>query len=162
VRWPGRLELVELADLDSSGSANKVLFDVAHNPDGLTVLLDYLKHEWSNVSGPLVIVFSVLDRKDWGTMLKQLSEFSSWYQLEKDASPIFIFTTCHNERAVPAHELEAAYTGESLVEDDPVQSLKLAREIAGDSGLVLVTGSIFLVGEIRPTLVNSEFRTIAD
>jgi dihydrofolate synthase/folylpolyglutamate synthase len=68
-----------------------------------------------------------------------------------------VATQSSNTRALPAAELETAaqkVSPKTRSSPDPVIALNLARRIAGHSGLVVVAGSIFLVGEVRAYLLG--------
>jgi dihydrofolate synthase/folylpolyglutamate synthase len=62
----------------------------------------------------------------------------------------FVFTQVANPRAMDAHILAETYTGsrEKLVVVNPDDALIKAVFLAGKDGLVLVTGSLYLVGEV--------------
>jgi dihydrofolate synthase/folylpolyglutamate synthase len=128
---PGRLQAV--------GEAPLVIFDGAHNPAGVTALVDGL----DEVVGDrrLVSVVSVLDDKDAGAMLEQL--------LPRSAATVL--TRADNPRALAIEALEAlTVRGDSELhaEPDPRRALELGRALAGRQGAVLVTGSLHLVGEL--------------
>lgn len=63
-------------------------------------------------------------------------------------------------RAVPAPELCALYRGRTdkpvLAAEDTAQGLRQAQTLAGEAGVVLVCGSLYLVGEVRRMLESSE------
>ncbi|HEV7807532.1 MAG TPA: cyanophycin synthetase [Solirubrobacteraceae bacterium] len=136
---PGRLEVVA----DPAGHGELVL-DGAHNAAGIAALTASLP---GLLAGrPLVAVVSVLEDKDAAAMLEKLLALSAGV----------VFTASANPRAVPAATL-AALAGElpegvaARVEEDPRRALALARELAGDDGVVLATGSIYLVADlVRP------------
>jgi dihydrofolate synthase/folylpolyglutamate synthase len=135
VRWPGRLDLVRLPD------GRQVLFDSAHNPAGARVLAEYLEEAYPE---RLPIVFGAMRDKDAASMLAILAPRASR----------FVFTRPPNARsAAPealAH-LAAAAAGSVPVDvaPDPVDAL--AKAFASGS-LVVVAGSIFLVGDLLTRL----------
>ena len=63
VRWPGRLQMLEVP------GGRRVLLDAAHNPAGAWALASYLKREFPE---PLPMVFGALRDKDVSLMLKAL------------------------------------------------------------------------------------------
>ncbi len=67
-----------------------------------------------------------------------------------------ITTQIEYERAIPAEDLAARIAAATdvplLVSDNPGYALDMARAEAGSDGAVLVTGSLYLVGEARDVL----------
>ena len=128
---PGRLQLL--------GSDPVVLFDGAHNADGVRALgaaLDELVGD-----RPLVLVASVLSDKDPEAMLSEL--------LGRCVAAVL--TQAANPRALPVDELLAAAPRggwELHAEAEPRRALEQARALAGPEGAVLVTGSLHLVGDL--------------
>ena len=136
---PGRFEV----RADPAGRRELVL-DGAHNPAGMAALVESLPAQLAG--RPLVAVVSVLDDKDAAAMLEDLLALCSGV----------VFTASANPRALPAARL-AQLAGElpdgvhARIEDDPRRALAAARELAGDDGVVLATGSIYLVADlVRP------------
>jgi dihydrofolate synthase/folylpolyglutamate synthase len=136
---PGRFEVIR----DASGGGELVL-DGAHNPAGMAALTESLP---AHLAGrPLVAVVSVLDDKDAAAMLEGLLALCSGV----------VFTASANPRALPPARL-AELAGrlpegvQAHIEDDPRRALAAARKLAGDDGVVLATGSIYLVADlVRP------------
>jgi dihydrofolate synthase / folylpolyglutamate synthase len=129
---PGRFEIHEGSPV--------VLLDGAHNEGGIEALVASLPEF---VAGrKLVTLVSILDDKDAGSMLKRLLE-------QSDA---LVCTACTSPRALPPATL-ASLAGQiasvpTVVEPQPHQALERARAIAGEHGVVLVTGSIYLVSDL--------------
>ncbi len=131
-RWPGRLEPIELPD------GRRVLLDAAHNAAGAAVLAEFL----DRLGRPVDLLFGVLADKDYGEMLSLLSPRARRIVLTAPPSP----------RAKDPAEL-AALLGERegvFVEPDPGQALERALALGGE--VLVVCGSIYLVGEIRKRL----------
>jgi dihydrofolate synthase/folylpolyglutamate synthase len=136
VRVPGRLQVV--------GERPLTLLDGAHNPDGMAALVESLPEI---VSGRerLVAVVSILDDKDAASMLQTLLP----------ACGALVLTSSQNPRALPPPTLQylARQLGgpPSEVVRDPHAAVRTARALAGDDGVVLATGSIYLVADVlRP------------
>jgi dihydrofolate synthase/folylpolyglutamate synthase len=135
VRVPGRLQIV--------GRDPLTLLDGAHNPDGVAALVESLA---VLVEGrKLVAVISILDDKDAASMLRLLLPVC-------DA---IVLTSSQNPRALPPPTLQslAGQLGgpPSELAHDPRAALHRAREQAGADGVVLATGSIYLVADLlRP------------
>ena len=136
VRVPGRLQVVAEDPL--------VLLDGAHNPESITALVESLA-EIVGERRPIVAVISILDDKDAARMLGTLLP-------ECDA---VIFTSSQNSRALPPPTLQslAGQIGGPPAEvvPEPKAALARAREIAGPSGAVVISGSIYLIADVlRP------------
>jgi dihydrofolate synthase / folylpolyglutamate synthase len=128
---PGRFQVV--------AERPTVLVDGAHNADGVAALAASLP-EWL-AGRRLVAVVSVLDDKDAATMLASL------LPLCDDV----VVTTNANPRAVPADDLASLAGRATHVEADPRRAVALAKELAGEEGVVLATGSIYLIADLlRP------------
>ena len=119
------------------------LLDGAHNDGGIEALAQSLP---AFVAGRrLVAVVSILDDKDAAGMLSRLL-------LHCDA---VVCTACSSPRALPPATL-ASLAGQiggaaASVVIGPHRALARARELAGEDGVVLATGSIFLIGDLmRP------------
>jgi dihydrofolate synthase/folylpolyglutamate synthase len=131
-RVPGRLQQIAGEPL--------TLLDGAHNTDGMRALAESLPE----IAGgrPAIAVVSILDDKDAAGMLAMLAPQCSG----------FVFTHSHNPRALsPATLLSLAHQvhapGGEIV-SDPRQALTRARELAGADGVVVATGSIYLVSDL--------------
>jgi dihydrofolate synthase/folylpolyglutamate synthase len=131
-RWPGRLEPVELP------GGRRALLDAAHNAAGAAALAEFL----DRIEQPCDLLFGVLSDKDYAEMLALLEP-----RVRR-----MVLTTPANPRAKPPEEL-AALLGDRegvLVEPDLGQALGQALALGGE--ILVVCGSIFLVGEIRRRL----------
>ena len=134
---PGRLQVIDQEPL--------ALLDGAHNPDGIAALAEALAEPWAAGHDRVVAVISVLDDKDAAAMLAGLLPMC-------DA---LVLTASQNPRALPPPTLQslAGQLGgpPSEVIRDPRNALARARELAGPGGLVVATGSIYLVADLlRP------------
>jgi dihydrofolate synthase/folylpolyglutamate synthase len=133
-RVPGRLQIV--------GEEPLALLDGAHNPDGVEALVESLSEPFAAGRAPLVAVVSILDDKDAAGMLRTLLA----------ACDALICTSSHNPRALPPGTLQslAGQLGASQTEvvAQPRDALRRARELAGPAGIVLATGSIYLVADL--------------
>jgi dihydrofolate synthase/folylpolyglutamate synthase len=148
VRVPGRLQIIDHDPL--------TVIDGAHNPDGIAALAESVPELVQSIAmgdSPganlpprrVVAVISILDDKDAAGMLANLMPIV-------DA---LVFTSSQNPRALPpptlqslARQLGWADRGEPELVRDPRAALSRARELAGPSGLVLATGSIYLIGDL--------------
>jgi dihydrofolate synthase/folylpolyglutamate synthase len=125
---PGRFERV-----------GEDVFAGAHNPAGMEWLLERLTRR------DYVVVASILADKDADAMLQRLSA----------AGRVLVATASHSARALPADELAyRAQTHFDTIETvaDPGDAVTRARELAGDDGAVLVTGSLYLLRDLTVRL----------
>jgi dihydrofolate synthase/folylpolyglutamate synthase len=132
VRVPGRLQVVDHDPL--------TLFDGAHNPDGIAALAESLPE----IAGGrrTVAVVSILDDKDAAAMLATLLP----------ACQGVVVTSSQNPRALPPPTLESLIRQiggpPTEVVGDPRAALVRARTLAGAEGVVVATGSIYLVADL--------------
>jgi dihydrofolate synthase / folylpolyglutamate synthase len=132
----GEVEIALAGRFDRVGDD---VFAGAHNPAGVDWLLDRLPRR------DYVVVASILADKDADAMLRALTR----------AGRALVATGSHSARSMPAGELaERARPHFAAVErvDDPAAALERARELAGDDGAVLVTGSLYLLADLTVRL----------
>jgi len=126
-RWPGRLEVIDRNPI--------VLVDGAHNPAGLQRSLAAVQKLAKDRQ--LVIVFGAMKDKDLPTMLAELRAM--------DAPVIFSAIDWH--RAAAPAELAAQFGAPAETAETSGEALDRARRRASSTGIVLVCGSLYLVGE---------------
>jgi dihydrofolate synthase / folylpolyglutamate synthase len=133
-RWPGRLEEI-----------GGVVLDGAHNPDGAAALAAALPLLYPR--RPVELVFGVLTDKDHAGMLRALAPVARALHLVPPATP--------RARAPSSYRELAAATGLRLDEHPGLAgALACARSAAAGEGLVVVAGSLYLVGEARALLAG--------
>jgi dihydrofolate synthase / folylpolyglutamate synthase len=113
-----------------------VLVDGAHNPAALAKVLPTVQRLRDD--HPLVIVFGAMADKDLPSMLGELRQ--------ADAPVIFSAIKWH--RAAEPGMLAELYGRPAAIVPGATQALAQARQLAGSDGLVLVCGSLYLVGEV--------------
>ena len=139
VRMPGRFEVL--------GHQPLVIVDGAHNPPGADTCASVLFDDFDPV-GQKILVVGFLVGRDPTTMLEAL---------RADEMDVVICCTPGTSRAVPAAEVARAARAigcdEVSYTDDVGDACDaaLARSTADD--LVLVTGSLYVVGQARPHLI---------
>lgn len=129
VRWPGRLERI-----------GPYLLDAAHNPDGALSLAAYVR----SLGIPrerTTLVFGALAEKAWVPMIETLAPLA--------ATRIYVAPQT-SRSAVDPHVVAEACSGS--IAPDVDAALTAAR--ADDGRLVVVAGSIFLVGAARSRLLG--------
>ncbi|MCE9666914.1 bifunctional folylpolyglutamate synthase/dihydrofolate synthase [Myxococcus stipitatus] len=137
-RWPGRLEEV--------GERPTVLLDGAHNPAGVDVLLASLATLYPGRS--LHCVFGVVADKDRGPMMRALFPRCASVQLTPLDTPRSLAPAAYLEEARSLCPDVAAWP-------DLDAALAAARARAGETGVVLCTGSLFLVGMVRARVAGT-------
>ena len=133
-RWPGRLETVRTAKGD-------VLLDAAHNPDGIEALGRHLAM-LGRAPETVAVVFGVLADKAWTEMVDRVAALSSHR----------FYVRPSGRAAVDPRQLEERHAGR--VAADAMDAVTRARDAVGEEGLVVVCGSILLVGEARAGLLG--------
>lgn len=135
VVWPGRLEWL----------GPDVLIDCAHNTDSARTLADAID---ALPPRPRALVVSVVAGKAVREMLALLAPRFDVVVATRSASPRAL-TPAQLIAALPAGTRARLQT-----EDDPQAALASARAALGPGGLVVVAGSIFLVGDVRAALTG--------
>lgn len=130
VDWPGRLQYV--------AEKPAVIVDGACNIEAMTAVVDYLKSKYSPEQTVAVVGMCV--DKDIRGVLDVLGR----------AASRFVCTRVENPRAIRADELaeQSPRNVETVVREDPVAALEHAVALAGCDGVVIATGSLYLVGDV--------------
>jgi dihydrofolate synthase/folylpolyglutamate synthase len=133
VVWPGRLERID----------DGLLLDAAHNAEGAAALARALGEVAPGRR--IVLVTSIVSDKDPEAILAALAP----------AAQAVVATRSDNPRALSPDALATVarrHFGEVAVDAEPRAALAEARRRASAGGLVVVCGSMFLVGELRAHL----------
>jgi len=135
-RWPGRLETVL--------HRPRVVLDCAHNGGAARALADHLATQADR--GPLWLVLGVLSDKDFEAILAPLCAFAHRVVLTAPDSP--------RRGDLEAQAAAARRMGANAraVAPVPAAVADAVRDAAAGGGWVLVTGSIYTVGEARAHL----------
>jgi len=131
--WPGRFQVVPARD-----NAPEYVFDVAHNPAGAWALRSTLSACYEDRR--LTLVFGAMRDKEIAEMTEILFPLAERV----------IATSADNPRSATAEEIrQAAVRTSSEIEAAPdvASALDRASALAGPRGLVVITGSIYIVGE---------------
>lgn len=138
--WPGRNELLH------RNGRELTLLDCAHNPDGavtLSHMLDPGLLGEIESRREIALVFGALKSKNWKAMLRRLQQVAGHRVYVAPPIP---------ERAVPPEEMRAVLSGE--VASSVAEALARARHLVGQYGVVVVSGSTYLVGAARALLLG--------
>ncbi|MBU1202395.1 MAG: bifunctional folylpolyglutamate synthase/dihydrofolate synthase [Nanoarchaeota archaeon] len=134
--WPGRFEFVK----------ENILLDCAHNPDGVKALsksLGKLNYE------KLIIIFGMMKRADVKAMCREVDKLKGR-----------IIVTKANMTSARNPEEIAKHLQNSIVTHNLKEAIKTAERNAGKNDLILITGSIFLVGEVMTVLKERKSKKI--
>lgn len=130
VKIPGRMEPVATEPL--------TILDGAHNRAGVNAVV-------RSVDDVDIVVFGCLKTKPYTDMLEMLAE----------TADRFVYTAPAKDDAADPETLQAVQDG--VVVDEPVDAVETARRQS--DGTVFVTGSLYLLREVRTTFVESADRT---
>ncbi len=141
-RWPGRLQLI--------AEHPAILLDGAHNPQAsralaanLPKLMDYNK---------LILVLGVLLDKDIAGII------AAWL----DIADVFVLTRVDSDRAADPAALARFIPADShkqiVLKSSIAQAINYARRLAGPDDLILITGSLYTVGEALSILQGQFIR----
>ncbi|OLD19104.1 MAG: bifunctional folylpolyglutamate synthase/dihydrofolate synthase [Acidobacteriales bacterium 13_1_40CM_3_55_5] len=136
--WPGRFQVISPVK-----GASEYVLDVAHNPAGAWALRPTLSGAYEDRS--LTFVFGAMRDKAIGEIAEILFPLAERV----------IATRADNPRSATSGEIrEAAAHTSVAIEQAPnvAAALERARVLAGSNGVVVVTGSIYIVGEAMQSL----------
>lgn len=133
VRWRGRLELIP--------GTPPVLLDGAHNPQGAETLADFLENDFAR--RPVTLVFAAMRDKPVRELLSPLARLvSRFIATEVSSSPRTL-----SSATLAGVAREIWNPADVLEEKRLPDALALAREVTPPDGAILVSGSLYLVGE---------------
>ncbi len=136
---PGRLEVIQENPL--------IILDGAHNPAKARALADSLKRIFRNKK--IIFVFGLKKGKDITNSIKPLL----------NVADKFIVTSLPNEKGLKPSIIAKTIKqlgGAAVVRKDPWTALALARSQVKKDGIICVTGSLYLVGQLRSTWYPAE------
>ncbi len=145
VFWPGRFEVVLRQPT--------VILDGAHNGEGVRALVSEIQdsQRLKKVREPhleehrkVKLLFAAMEDKDWSLMLGELSTVVSEVVLTR----VSIERSADPSRMAKAVGHKIALT----VIENPIQAMRFLLDRADRDDVVLVTGSLYLLGEVRPFL----------
>jgi dihydrofolate synthase/folylpolyglutamate synthase len=131
--WPGRFQVIPAA-----ASAPEYVFDVAHNPAGAWALRSTLSAGYPE--RPLTFVFGAMRDKAIGEMAEILFPLADRV----------IATRADNPRSASPEEIRAAASRTSTQIEEAAEvaaAVELARSSTQPNAVVVITGSIYIVGE---------------
>ena len=141
--WPGRLEMVR--------SQPRLLLDGAHNPEGAESLAAALRELYS--FGRLHVMMGMLENKNHRDVLRHILPIAD----------TFVVTEPAFRKAMPAAALaelarsvaaELGASPEIIVEPDWTAALRRLEQAAEPGDLSLVTGTLYLIADVRTTVLG--------
>ncbi len=130
VNWAGRLQV------EQTVSSQTLVLDGAHNPAGAGTLRAAMRHYFPDVQPTLIL--GILRDKDWPTMSHILAPLARR----------LLLVPVHSQRTAAPAELHAVCReANPAVEVVDCRSLAEALDRAQADPLVVITGSLYLVGE---------------
>jgi len=135
--WPGRLEIVP--------GRPELLLDGAHNPAGCATLAAYLQDHQRTRS--TVLLFAAMKDKPADEMLAILCPLARKVIVTRVPVP-------RGETPEALRRLALARHPDVAHADSIDEALHLARGAAGPDGLVVISGSLYLVGEVKKALAG--------
>jgi dihydrofolate synthase/folylpolyglutamate synthase len=132
-RWPGRFEVIP-----ARAGWPEIVLDVAHNPAGAWALRAALSERYQD--HPLVYVFGAMRDKAVSEMAEILFPLADRV----------IATRAENPRSASPEEIQQAAQRTGIEVDtapDAASALKQAKAAARAGAIIVITGSIYLVGE---------------
>ena len=136
VCWPGRLELFPRENRAD------VLFDGAHNLAAMRSLLAFVEKNVLDSYERVVFLVSILERKNWVGICEELKAF-----IRAHANCSVVYTTSRKANAV-SPDILCENTPGATGEEDPLRAFGNAEK-EDNRTLVVVCGSLYLVGELR-------------
>ncbi|MDD5086820.1 MAG: bifunctional folylpolyglutamate synthase/dihydrofolate synthase [Candidatus Nanoarchaeia archaeon] len=128
--WPGRFEFMD----------GNILLDCAHNPDGIKALVKSIKKlDYNN----LIVVIGVMKDKDISSIEKKLEKLN----------PMVIATKASLSRSKEPEEIAKYFENIEII-PDLKKAIKYAVDKAEKNDLILITGSIYVVGEAYPFITK--------
>jgi len=124
-----------------------VVLDVAHNEDGIKQVLNQINAAKENgqLSNTHIVIGMVKD-KEVSKVLSMLPANAQYY-----------FTNAHIPRALPAIDLQqkaAEFDLKGNCYDDVNEAIHSAKQQAATDDMIVVCGSVFLVGEVNTQSTN--------
>ena len=143
-RWPARFQVIPAED-----GFPEVVLDVAHNPAGAWALRSALSSFYED--RPLTFIFGSMRDKAIGEIADILFPLAERV----------IATRAENPRAASPEEIAelGAHSQTQILQEESVRAaLARARTLAGSKGVIVITGSIYIVGEALGVLADSSVR----
>lgn len=140
VKWPGRFEVMHL-------DSKEIVLDGAHNPAGILSLKKSLEIYYPQKKK--IAVLGILDDKDYKKMITEINDVFSEVILTK---PVSYRTSNINEilgfLKILRNKNEVEYI------ENPIKAFKKAFDECREDCIIVVAGSLYLVGYLRDYLIK--------
>ncbi|WP_457641787.1 bifunctional folylpolyglutamate synthase/dihydrofolate synthase [Persephonella sp.] len=131
-RWSGRMEVIKKKPL--------VIIDGAHNKDAVTQTLQELKEIYPEKK--IITIYGGMKDKEWQDIIRIIENFSER----------IYFTEMPFDRSINRQIFNRYFSYK--VFSSPGEALKEVENTVDNSSLILVTGSLYLIGEIKKEVEN--------
>ncbi len=131
--WPGRIEILRRQPY--------VVIDGAHNAKGAQALADAIREYFAD--RPVTLVIGVSRDKEVDAILKELCPLAESVIVTRYENPRSL------EPDILAERVKRYYPGQIVVERDAKKAIQTGLERVKPDGLLLFTGSLYLIGMIR-------------
>lgn len=138
-RWPGRFEVVS--------NNPRVVLDGAHNPHGAKALRKTLEEQKFE---RLILVIGMLKDKD----------YKKFVDIIAPVTDIAIVTKPPNKRALETEILRKEFHTHNVVtetRESIYEAVNRALQISREGDLICITGSLYLIGEVRKEFLGNNF-----
>ncbi|HNY10825.1 MAG TPA: folylpolyglutamate synthase/dihydrofolate synthase family protein [Candidatus Wallbacteria bacterium] len=137
-KWPGRFEIF--------GENGRIVIDGAHNASGMSNFVENLRRLFP--FRRIRSIVGILKTKDYGSMLDTIAKVSD---------EIIITGLDNSKKPIDVQYLKDYVTKiHGNVKDFKQVSLALeyAEKTCAANDLICITGSLYLIGEVRPLIIN--------
>ena len=135
VNWPGRLEL--------AGEHPDVILDGAHNLNSAEALRAALDKYYPGKD--ICFIIGVMKDKNIEGLVDALVH---------DTDTLIAVPADASDRAAKPEEIVKFSHGKNLLYDNLAEALATARKTAGEDGVICITGSLYLVGQVKSLWTN--------
>jgi dihydrofolate synthase/folylpolyglutamate synthase len=129
-RWPGRLQVI------TARSGQRVLLDGAHNPAGAATLRDAVSHSFAGEKPALIL--GILEDKNFKLICEILAPL---------ADKILLIPVTSHRTISPDQLLPICLAANPHAEIQICPDLPAALAASADRSFVIITGSLYLIGE---------------
>ncbi len=137
VKWPGRLEVI--------GRNPNIILDGAHNVEGIEAIKNFIQEY---TLSPIHLVFAIMKDKE----IEKITEII--FPLAKN----IILTKFPYYRVAEPNEIlkrASSFQKKIIIEINPSLAFQKVKEIAEPTDTILITGSLYLAGEIKKLFYSS-------
>jgi dihydrofolate synthase/folylpolyglutamate synthase len=140
-KWPGRMHVV--------CEKPRIVLDGAHNPKAIRELAHAVESEF--IYRRLILVIGVMEDKDIGKILKGILPVADY---------VFYTRPEYDRSASPERLMKEGSTPgkQGKIVPELSKALDMAREMAEPTDMILVTGSLFTVGEAMTYFDPEKYR----